>query len=118
MSQEFSWVVSENQKWPPPKRPHAPYGVTTLHTLKSCSLKACFEASSGDYMQRKPFAARIGLAYHRTMQYISENIRSIPFPEKAVELAISYFEQEMDRERAAKASNPREYRLLEDENRV
>ncbi len=118
MHQEFSWVVRENQKWPPQKRPDAPYGVTTLHTLKSCSLKACFEASSGNYTRRKSFPARIGLAYHRTMQYISENIRSMQSPEKAAELAISYFEQELDRERAGKASNPRECRLLEDENRV
>lgn len=118
MFEEFNWIINETQQWPPQMKPKQPFGVVTLHTLKTCSLKACFEASHSNYLGRKPFSARVGSAYHRTMEFISESFTSEKPQLVTVTRAINFFQNEMENERAKKACNPRETRLLEEENRI
>ncbi len=67
---QSSWVIDDTVTWPPRSRPIRPFNVTGIDTIRSCGLRACFESSS-DYERRVPFAARIGTAFHKTLEDIA-----------------------------------------------
>src|SRR3990172_11053134 len=63
----FDYKIDLYRAWPPPNRPHAPFGPGTIEIMRSCPLRSCFEASSG-YERRLGYAARVGTAFHRALQ--------------------------------------------------
>lgn len=68
---DFDWHVDEAASWPPRGRPEAPHGPTGLEVLRSCALRRCFESSKG-YERRMGFDGRIGTAFHRTLEWLSQ----------------------------------------------
>src|SRR5947199_8384243 len=66
----FEWTIDEQTTWPPAIRPRPPFGPTTLEVIRSCPLRVCFEASPG-YPRRSGFAARVGTAFHSTLEALS-----------------------------------------------
>jgi CRISPR/Cas system-associated exonuclease Cas4 (RecB family) len=85
--------------------------------MKTCPLRSCFEASAG-YERRKDFTARIGQAFHRTIEYLTQNMPAGLTADEAAELARQHFELELNKEKAAKMAHPREKSLPLDENRI
>jgi hypothetical protein len=113
----FSWLIDESNTWPPFGRPKAPFGPTDLEVLRSCPLRRCFEVS-GRYERRIGFAARIGTAFHRTLESLFQTPpQASEFAEVAKE-AKRRFAQELQKQEDEKAKRPREQRLLIDEARI
>lgn len=116
-TQEFDWTVDETAMWPPRGRPRRPFGPTMLEIMRTCLLRACFEASTG-YEPRLEPSARIGIAFHRTLESLIKD----PPPDRRLEVwgseACKRFLAELDHQRAAAATRPRECRLQWDDRRI
>jgi hypothetical protein len=115
--QSFDYIINEADTWAPHRRPTSPFGPTELEIMRSCPLRSCFEASPG-YERRLGFAARIGSAFHRTLQSFSQ----FPLPtdstdQTAVE-ARQRFARELQNQMAEAASRPRERGLPRDQARM
>src|SRR6266702_4271740 len=67
----FNWLINESSLWPPRGRPEAPFGPTAIEIMRSCTLRIYFEYSKG-YESRTAYAARVGIAFHRTLQSLTE----------------------------------------------
>ncbi len=113
----FSWLIDETQTWPPFGRPKAPFGPTDLEVLRSCPLRRCFEVS-GRYERRIGFAARIGTAFHRTLESLFQSPPQVSSLTEVAEEAKRRFAQELQKQEDEKAKRPRELRLLIDEARI
>lgn len=113
----YDWTIVERESWPPRERPHRPYGPTALEVMRSCPLRTCFEASPG-YERRTGFAARVGTAFHRALQSLSEHPPTFATNEQRAEEARRRFLLELERQQEQKAQRPREQRLPWDEERV
>lgn len=84
----FGWTIIERQSWPPSSRPQPPFGPTTVEIVRSCPLRGCFEASSG-YERRQDFSARIGAAFHRTIQYANSQEQAFSSLDEIISRTIS-----------------------------
>ena len=113
----FNWIVDEHRLWPPPNRPKTPFGPTDLEVLRSCPLRRCFEVSPG-YERRTGFAARIGIAFHRTLEALTETSSQFQSLSAVAEEAQRKFLQELQKQEEEKAKHPREQRLPKDEIRI
>lgn len=102
---EFDWTATPSN-WAPLGRPTPPFGVTAVEVARSCPLRSCFEASPG-YEPRSAFAARIGTAFHRAVQSLSESSTAETLPE-AASRATSVFNAELTAQTADADSRPRE----------
>jgi hypothetical protein len=116
-SPTFDWTIDERASWPPRERPHRPFGPTTLEVMRSCPLRTCFEASPG-YERRTGFAARVGTAFHRALQSLSEHPPACSTDEQRAEEARRRFLLELEHQQDQKAQRPREQLLPWDEERV
>lgn len=67
---DLVYLINEAESWPPRRRPSPPFGPNQLEVMRSCSLRSCFEVSPG-YERRLRFAARVGSAFHHTLQSFS-----------------------------------------------
>jgi CRISPR/Cas system-associated exonuclease Cas4 (RecB family) len=113
----FNWHIDRAKLWPPRGRPVVPFGPTAIEIMRSCALRVCFEASKG-YERRTVYAARVGIAFHRTLQSLAEHpIRSNDQSE-IVDEAYRRFRHELALQEAQKNSRPREQILPRDEERV
>ena len=113
----FSWLIDESKTWPPFGRPKAPFGPTDLEVLRSCSLRRCFEVS-GSYERRIGFAARIGTAFHRTLESLFQTPPQASEIAEVAEEAKRRFAQELQKQEDEKAKRPREQWLPMDEARI
>lgn len=114
---KFDWTIDQALTWPPPRRPKGPFGPTALEVMRSCPLRALFEASRG-YERRTDFAARIGTAFHRALQSLSDDPprgRSIG---QFAEEARRRFFAELEVQEQQRAGRPRERTLPVNEVRI
>lgn len=110
---EFDWTI-RRAEWEPRRRPRPPFGPTAVEIVRSCGLRLCFEASPG-YEPRLTFAARIGTAFHRTLESLATADRA---PGVALASGVrDRFEAELRTQVAEAASRPRERRLPKSEAR-
>jgi CRISPR/Cas system-associated exonuclease Cas4 (RecB family) len=113
----FDYVIDEAKTWPPHGKPQPPYGPTTIEIIRSCPLRSCFEVSQG-YERRLGFAARVGTAFHRTLQSLMETPPSSGSTNQVAEDARQRFENELAIQLAEVANRPREQGLPRDSRRV
>src|SRR6266699_6837489 len=85
--------------------------------MRSCALRACFEVSKG-YERRTAYAARVGIAFHRTLQSLAEHPIRSSNQSEVVEEAYHRFRHELGLQEAQKNDRPREQMLPRDEERV
>lgn len=116
-NQSFNYIINEADTWPPRRRPESPFGPTELEIMRSCPLRSCFEASPG-YERRLGFAARIGSAFHRTLQSFSQFPLPADSPDQTAAEARQRFERELQNQIAEAASRPRERGLPRDQARM
>jgi hypothetical protein len=116
-NQKFDYLIDEAAAWPPRRRPKPPFGPTELEIMRSCPLRSCFEASPG-YERRLGFAARIGSAFHRTLQSFSQQPLPPGPPDHIAAESRHRFERELQAQSAEAASRPREAGLPRDQTRV
>src|SRR5262249_20771780 len=115
----FDWTIDETRTWPPAGRPKPPYGVTQLEIIRSCALRACFECSSAQaYPRRMGSDARIGLAFHRSLESLGQSPTGDQTPESQAEEARRRFQQELRQQDALRQTIPRERSLSFSEERV
>ena len=110
----FSYILSEERTG----RPRATYSLLDhpLRNFRSCPLRSCFDASPG-YERRMDFPARIGTAFHRTLQSFYE--KGLPNDqETAVKEARERFENELHHQEIDALARPREKSLPRDTTRV
>lgn len=113
----FDWVIDDAKTWPPRRRPHAPFGAGTIEVLRSCPLRGLFQVSEG-YEPRMGFAARVGTAFHRTLQWLVEDASGLASPDVIAAAARAHFEDELRQQEAEVATRPRERTLSRDQARV
>src|SRR5712692_8988106 len=106
----FNWQIYERHLWPPRGRPAAPFGPTAIEIMRSCALRVCFEASKG-YERRTAYAARVGIAFHRTLQSLAEHPIRSSNQSEVVEEAYHRFRHELGLQEAQKNDRPREQML-------
>jgi hypothetical protein len=112
----FDYTIRENAGWPPMVRPHPPFGPSSIEVMRSCPLRSLFDASPG-YERRIGYAARVGTAFHRTLQSFYDD--GLPdSKEAAVIEARSRFEQELRYQENEANSRPRERSQYRDPVRV
>jgi RecB family exonuclease len=113
----FNWLINERSLWPPRGRPEPPFGPTAIEIMRSCTLRFYFECSKG-YERRTAYAARVGIAFHRTLQSLTENPIGSSNPDMIVEEASRRFREELALQEMQKSSRPREQMLARNEERV
>jgi hypothetical protein len=113
----FDWMIDEAAFWPPRGRPKPPLGPTTLEVLRSCPLRTCFECSEG-YERRIGFAARVGVAFHHTLQALNQNPPEQISLEATADWARQKFLSELEKQELERSQKPRERGLPRDEMRV
>ncbi len=113
----FDWQIDEGHLWPPRGRPAAPFGPTAIEIMRSCALRVCFEASKG-YERRTAYAARVGIAFHRTLQSLTEHPIRSDNQSDVIDEAYRRFRHELALQETQKNSRPREQMLPRDEDRV
>ncbi len=116
-SSAFTWHIDESQFWPPRGRPQPPFGPTLLEIMRSCPLRVCFEMSKG-YERRTAYSARVGIAFHRTLQSLTEQPISSSNPKEIVEEASRRFRAALALQEMRKNTRPREQTLTRNEERV
>lgn len=115
----FDWTINESKTWPPMGRPRLPFGVTQVEILRSCPLRTYFEASHQQgYEPRVGFAARIGLAFHKTLESLYASTLDCSSPAAAANQAKLRMEQEIARQEELRNERPREQNLPKDETRI
>jgi hypothetical protein len=113
----FNWLINESSLWPPRGRPEAPFGPTAFEIMRSCTLRIYFEYSKG-YERRTAYAARVGIAFHRTLQSLTERPIGSSNPDIIVEEAAKRFREELALQEMQKDARPREQMLARNEERV
>jgi hypothetical protein len=69
--------------------------------MRSCSLRVCFETSKG-YERRTAYAARIGSAFHQTLQSLAERPITSSIPSEVVDEALRRFREMLALQEAKK----------------
>src|SRR5579884_689414 len=113
----FTWRIDSSRDWPPRGRPQAPFGPTIIDILRSCPLRACFEYSKG-YERRMAYAGRVGTAFHKTLQSLTEQPIASEQPSEVIDEAYRRFRHELAIQEAQKSRRPREQRLPRHEDRI
>jgi len=112
----FDYIIRKGAGWPPVVRPQPPFSPSSIEVMRSCTLRILFECSPG-YEPRMGYAARVGTAFHRTLQSFFE--QGLPASkEKAIATARFRFEQELRHQHNEANSRPREKSQVRDQVRV
>ncbi|MCL6548981.1 MAG: PD-(D/E)XK nuclease family protein, partial [Alicyclobacillus sp.] len=114
---DFDWRIDEDASWPPKGRPKPPYGPTALEVLRSCPLRRCFEVSRG-YERRMSFDGRVGTAFHRILEWLSQRRPGEDSPDESAVEVRERFAEELRAQRDEAASRPRERGLPQNEERI
>src|SRR5260370_14905109 len=113
----FTWCLNQRDLTPAGGRPEAPCGPTSIEMIRTCGLRAGFERSQG-YERSTAYAARVGIAFHNTLQSLTEYpIRSETRSEIIAE-AHRRFYYELTQQEEQKNSRPREQLLPRDDERI
>lgn len=113
----FDWTLTEKSHWPPYAKPEPPFGPTDLEIMRSCALRLCFNASAG-YERRTEYSARVGTAFHRTLQSLAEHPIKGTSLEHIGPEAIRRFRAELAEQERRKGERIREQTLQSAEERV
>lgn len=113
----FNWSINEDLLWPPHGRPKPPFGPTAIEVMRSCPLRISFEFSKG-YERRTASAARVGIAFHRTLQSLTEHPISSSLQSDIIDEASQRFRKELAQQEIQKSARPREQMLSRNEERV
>lgn len=113
----FDWRIDEKVSWPPKGRPKPPHGPTALEVLRSCPLRRCFEVSLG-YERRMSFDGRVGTAFHRTLEWLSQQYPDPNSPDEAAVEVRERFAEELRAQEDEAAKHPRELGLPYNEVRI
>jgi hypothetical protein len=116
-SSKFTYHIDLKKAWPPYKRPSPPFGPGSVEILRSCPLRGCFDTTPG-YEPRLGFAARIGIAFHRTIQSFNEYPLPLKSDELAAEESRSRFIRELRQQELESSHSPREIGLPRDTARI
>jgi RecB family exonuclease len=117
LSSDFNWTVHQASSWPPKGRRQPPYGPTVLEVMRSCALRFCFDSSPG-YERRMGYAARIGSAYHQTLESLINDPPEGSTDAEAAEEARTRFFKELDKQHSEAEKRPREVNLPPDDARL
>src|SRR5947208_7838476 len=112
----FNWLINESSLWPPRGRPEPPFGPTAIEIMRLCTLRIYFEYSKG-YERRTAYAARVGIAFHRSLQSLTEHPIGSSNPDSIVEEAARRFREELALQEMLKDTRPREQMLARKEER-
>lgn len=112
----FDWSLTKS-RWLPYGKPTPPFGPTALEVLRSCALRLCFEASAG-YERRTEYAARIGIAFHRTLQSLTEEPLSAKEIDHVGSEALRRFRREQVAQEQQRSTRIREQTLQPPEERI
>ena len=113
----FHYTVNERNEWPPRGRPEPPFGPTAIEVMRSCSLRVCFEFSKG-YERRTAYAARIGIAFHRTLQSLTEHPIESSLRSDILKESTDRFRVELAKQDHQKSLRPREQTLPRADERI
>ncbi len=113
----FNWHIVQEDLWPPRRRPEAPFGPTAIEKIRSCALRVCFEISHG-YEHRTAYTARVGIAFHKTLQSLTEHPIRSDTRSEIIDEAYRRFRHELTLQEEQKNSRPRERMLPRDEERI
>lgn len=113
----FDWSLTEKSHWPPYGKPTPPFGPTALDVMRSCTLRLCFEASAR-YERRTAYAARIGTAFHRTLQSLTEEPLSAKEIDQIGPESLRRFHQELANQEQQRSTRIREQTLQPPEERI
>lgn len=112
----FNYTISENSGWPPIVRPRPPFSPSSIEVMRSCPLRSLFDASPG-YERRMGYAARVGIAFHRTLQSFYEEGLPRKKEAAAVEARVR-FERELRLQQNEANARPRERTQYREQERV
>lgn len=101
----------------PKSKPRKPFGPTTLEVMLSCPMRTCFDASPG-FENRLGFAARIGLAFHQTIESFYKFPILKPSEEEVVSEARRRFLGNIRHQISESENHPREVGLPRNEDRM
>ena len=113
----FTWCLNQRDLRPPRGRPEAPFGPTSIEMIRTCGLRACFERSQG-YERRTAYAARVGIAFHNTLQSLTEYPIRSEIRSEIIAEAHRRFYYELSQQEEQKNIRPREQLLPRDEERI
>jgi len=113
----FNWHIDEDYLWPPRGRPKPPFGPTAIEVMRSCTLRVYFDFSKG-YERRTAYAARVGIAFHQTLQSLTEHPITSSVQEEIVNEASRRFREALARQDAQKSMRPREQMFIPKEERI
>ncbi|MGZ3629129.1 MAG: PD-(D/E)XK nuclease family protein, partial [Ktedonobacteraceae bacterium] len=113
----FNWCITQGSLWPPRGRPNPPFGPTGIEMMRSCTLRVCFDASKG-YERRTDYAARVGIAFHKTLQSLAEQPIQSSVRGDIIEEATRRFRHEISLQEEQKNLRIREMMFPRDEERV
>lgn len=113
----FDWTLTEKSHWPPYGKPEPPFGPTDLEIMRSCALRLCFNASAV-YERRTDYSARVGTAFHRTLQSLADHPINVTSPAQIGPEAIRRFRAEMAVQERRKSERIREQTLQPTEERI
>jgi CRISPR/Cas system-associated exonuclease Cas4 (RecB family) len=113
----FDWSLAENSHWPPYGKPSPPFGPTAVEVIRSCALRLRFETSTG-YERRTEYSARVGIAFHRTLQSLTEDPLSTEERDQVSAEALHRFHQELEVQEQQRSKRIREQTLQLPEERI
>lgn len=88
-----------------------------VEVIRSCPLRSCFEISSG-YERRMSFDGRIGTAFHKVLEDLSQRDLSRFTPNELAEVTRIHFDQQIKHQRDLAETQPRERRLPRNIDRI
>lgn len=117
MSPTFEWAIDRNLWKPKALTQETPVGPTMVETIRECGLRALFGGTKG-YEPRSPFSARIGTAFHKTVESFSVNPVAEGTAEQLMGEARKRFDGFLEQQVKLASERPREALLPRDEQRV
>ena len=113
----FNWWIHEESLCPPKGRPKAPFVPTSIEIMRSCALRSCFKCSKG-YEHRTAYSARVGIAFHRALQSLTEYAIIASNKNEVIYEAARRFYHELTLQEVQKAVHLREQMLVRNEERI
>lgn len=113
----FRYVVDRRRDSLSAAKAKPPFGPSSIEILRSCGLRSCFGATSG-LERRMGFSARVGTAFHRTLQHFASHPPRLRSPEHTSQVVRAHFHKEMAIQIAEVAKHPRESGLPRDAERI
>ncbi len=118
---KYAWTINEWHDWPPPGHPKTPISPSMYENICQCRLKVNFQCSPSElYPRRVMPSARIGTAFHQTLEQLSR----LRHDNSCLDLrafcqgSIALFQQRLLEQRKASDNEPREHLLKWPDDRL